>query len=123
VTAGQRLRWAGAGDRFEPADDPGDVAIIDSWLVAEGRVRALEAHARRFSSACAELFGLATEQTREFVGAAAARLPAEGRWFPRAELALASGIPRLQLWIRPAPSPGSTVRQRRAHRLQQPRAG
>jgi branched-subunit amino acid aminotransferase/4-amino-4-deoxychorismate lyase len=110
VTAYSRLRWTGAGDGFEPTDQPGHVRIVDSWLVAEGQVRAFGAHARRFSAACAELFGIATEQTREFMRAAAAWLPAEGRWFPRAELALASGIPRLQLWIRPAPPPGRTVR-------------
>jgi branched-subunit amino acid aminotransferase/4-amino-4-deoxychorismate lyase len=107
-----RYRWTGAGDRFEPADQPGQVRIIDSWLVADGQVRAFEAHTRRFSAACAELFGIATEQTREFMRAVAARLPAEGRWFPRAELAGAGadGTPRLQLWIRPAPAPGRTVR-------------
>ncbi len=44
--------------------------------------------------------------------AVAAQLPAEGRWFPRAELIPAGpGVPpRLQLWIRPAPAPGRTVR-------------
>jgi branched-subunit amino acid aminotransferase/4-amino-4-deoxychorismate lyase len=110
VTADQRLRWTGAADAFEPTDQPGHVRIVDSWLVAEGQVCAFEAHARRFSAACAELFGIATEQTRAFMHAVAARLPAEGRWFPRAELALASGTPRLQLWIRPAPAPGHTVR-------------
>jgi branched-subunit amino acid aminotransferase/4-amino-4-deoxychorismate lyase len=110
VTASPRLRWTGAGDRFEPTEDPGQVRIVDSWLVAEGQVRAFEAHAGRFSAACADLFGIATGQTREFIRAAARRLPARGRWFPRAELALASGVPRLQLWIRPAPPLGRTVR-------------
>jgi branched-subunit amino acid aminotransferase/4-amino-4-deoxychorismate lyase len=110
VTAGPRLRWTGASDRFEPADTPGQVRIVDSWLVAEGQVRAFEAHARRFSAACAELFGIETGQTREFMHAAAAWLPAQGRWFPRAELALAAGTPRLQLCIRPAPPSGRTVR-------------
>jgi branched-subunit amino acid aminotransferase/4-amino-4-deoxychorismate lyase len=110
VTACPRLRWTGASDRFESADAPGQVRIVDSWLVAEGQVRAFEAHAGRFSAACAELFGIETGQTREFMRAAAARLPAQGRWFPRAELVLACGTPRLQLWIRPAPPPGRTVR-------------
>ena len=110
MTACPRLRWTAAGDGFEAADQPGHVRIVDSWLVAEGWVLAFEAHAQRFSAACAELFGIATEQTREFMHAAAARLPAEGRWFPRAELALAAGTPRLQLWLRPAPPPGRTVR-------------
>jgi branched-subunit amino acid aminotransferase/4-amino-4-deoxychorismate lyase len=112
VTPSARLRWTGAGDRFEPADAPGLVQIVDSWLVADGQVRSFEAHAGRFSAACAELFGIETGQTRTFMHAAAARLPAQGRWFPRAELALAAGIPRprFQLWIRPAPPPRRTVR-------------
>jgi len=109
VTPGSRLRWAGAS-RFEAADEAGQLQVADSWLVADGRVRAFAAHTRRFSAACAELFGIETGTTREFMQAAAARLPAQGRWFPRAELAIASGTPRLQLWIRPAPPPGRTVR-------------
>jgi branched-subunit amino acid aminotransferase/4-amino-4-deoxychorismate lyase len=110
VTAGTRLRWTGATGRFETAVEPGQLRVADSWLVAEGQQRAFAAHERRFSAACAELFGIETGQTREFMYAAAARLPARGRWFPRAELVLVSGTPRLQLWIRPAPPPGRTVR-------------
>jgi branched-subunit amino acid aminotransferase/4-amino-4-deoxychorismate lyase len=110
MTAYPRLRWTGAGHRFEPVNRPGQVRIVDSWLVAGGQVRLFEAHARRFTAACAEMFGIGTRQTQEFMRAAAARLPREGRWFPRAELALASGIPRFQLWIRPAPPRGRTVR-------------
>jgi branched-subunit amino acid aminotransferase/4-amino-4-deoxychorismate lyase len=110
VTPGQRLRWTGATGRFEAAAEPGQLQVADSWLVADGRMRAFAAHVRRFSAACAELFGIETGQSRRFMQAAAARLPAQGRWFPRAELAIVSGTPRLQLWIRPAPPPGRTVR-------------
>jgi branched-subunit amino acid aminotransferase/4-amino-4-deoxychorismate lyase len=110
VTAGTRLRWTGGGGHFEAADEPGQLRVADSWLVADGQLRAFAAHERRFSAACAELFGIETGQTREFMYAAAARLPARGRWFPRAELVLVSGTPRLQLWIRPAPPPSRTVR-------------
>jgi len=110
VTAYPRLRWTGAGGCFEAADAVGQIRIVDSWLVDRGRVRAFEAHAGRFSAACAELFGLPTGPTREFMRAVADRLPARGRWFPRTELVLAAGGPRLQLWIRPAPPPGRTVR-------------
>jgi branched-subunit amino acid aminotransferase/4-amino-4-deoxychorismate lyase len=110
VTTSPRQRWTGAGDRFEPADSPGQIRVVDSWLVAEGQVRAFDAHVRRFSAACAELSGIAGGQARDFMGAVAARLPASGRWFPRAEFALASGVPRFQLWIRPAPPLGRTVR-------------
>jgi branched-subunit amino acid aminotransferase/4-amino-4-deoxychorismate lyase len=110
VTPGPRLRWTGVGGRFEVADEPGQVKIADSWLVANGQVRAFAAHTRRFSAACAELFSIDTRQTREFMQAVAAWLPAQGRWFPRVELTLASGTPQFQLWIRPAPPRGRTVR-------------
>jgi branched-subunit amino acid aminotransferase/4-amino-4-deoxychorismate lyase len=73
-------------------------------------VRALDAHARRFSTSCAELFGFAPERTSEFMLAAAALRPATGRWFPRVELALVAGEPRLQLWVRPAPPVSRSVR-------------
>lgn len=103
-----KLRWDGA--RFEPSEEPGDIRIIDSWLTAEGHVRALDAHARRFSISCAELFGLTAERTSEFVLTAAALSPVTGRWFPRVELALVSGEPRLQVWVRPAPPVSRSVR-------------
>lgn len=110
MTPGPRLRWTGATGRFESATEPGQLQVADSWLVTDGRIRAFGAHVRRFSAACAELFGIETGQSRRFMQAAAARIPVQGRWFPRAELALASGAPRLQFWIRPAPPLGRTVR-------------
>jgi branched-subunit amino acid aminotransferase/4-amino-4-deoxychorismate lyase len=107
--AGARLRYEADGE-LRPAAGTGDVKIIDSWLVAHGRVRDLAAHSRRFSSACAELFGVAENHTGRFMRAVAAQLPASGRWFPRVELALVAGVPRLQLWRRPAPPAGPAVR-------------
>lgn len=108
MTPGLRLRWT--GDRFRAADGPGTVRIVDSWLVAGGRVRAFGAHTRRFSAACAERFGIDPGRTEDFMQAVAGLLPAAGRWFPRVELVLDAGTPRFQLWIRPAPPPGRTVR-------------
>jgi len=48
--------------------------------------------------------------TQDFMQAVAGRLPAAGRWFPRVELVLDAGTPHFQLWIRPVPPPGRTVR-------------
>jgi branched-subunit amino acid aminotransferase/4-amino-4-deoxychorismate lyase len=110
VTTSLRLRWTGSGDRFEPADAPDPIWVVDSWLVADGRVRAFDAHVRRFRSACAELSSGVDGLARDFMAAVAARLPAEGYWFPRAEFALVAGVPRFQLWIRPAPALGAAVR-------------
>jgi branched-subunit amino acid aminotransferase/4-amino-4-deoxychorismate lyase len=67
-------------------------------------------HVRRFAGACADLLGIPTQETSTFVDAAVAQVPVEGRWFPRVELALDSGVPRFQLWIRPAPSREKAVR-------------
>lgn len=107
---GVRLRWIPAEGRFAPVQAAAPVEVVDSWLVADGRVRAFEAHVRRFAAACAERCGVSDDPVRDFMAAVAARLPAQGRWFPRVEFVRASGTPRFQLWLRPAPAPGRTVR-------------
>lgn len=104
------LRWHGADAGFRPAGEPGEIRVIDSWLVRDRRVRAFGAHERRFGDACAELAGIGRDQTREFLLASMARVAPRGRWFPRAELADVAGQPRLQLRLRPAPPQGHSVR-------------
>lgn len=110
VAPGSRLRWNGATGRFSPTDVPGAVRIVDSWLVQDGRTRKLASHAHRFVSACAAAFSLPPTSTSEFFHAAAARIPDRGDWFPRVELAVVAGSPRLQLWVRRAPPRGDRVR-------------
>ncbi|MGH3854738.1 MAG: aminotransferase class IV [Pseudonocardiaceae bacterium] len=105
-----RLQWIAAGRDFVPADEPAGVVVMDSWLVEDGRVRALSAHVRRFGAACARMAGMPAERSAEFVRAAVRRVPGVGRWFPRVELVLVGGVPRWQLWIRPAPARGEVVR-------------
>jgi branched-subunit amino acid aminotransferase/4-amino-4-deoxychorismate lyase len=100
-----RLAWTGEG--WAPGV-PGCVRIVDSWLVTDGRGRAVDAHLRRFARACASLYGV---RAGEFACAALARIPARGRWFPRLELAVTdAGGAVLSLWLRPAPPLGGTVR-------------
>jgi branched-subunit amino acid aminotransferase/4-amino-4-deoxychorismate lyase len=106
VSSLTRLAWT-REEGFRPADDPGEVRLIDSWLVSDGRVRALDAHLHRFTAAVADLYAI---PAGEFTLAVAARLPQSGRWFPRVELAEADGAPRFQLWLRPAPATGRAVR-------------
>ena len=97
------------------AAGPEPVAAADSWLVANGRVRALDRHQFRFGRACA-----AAGRTRpgrapgpddlaEFWSAVVARLPRTGCWFPRVELA-GPGRPELRLLVRPAPPLRTTAR-------------
>ncbi|MET9439360.1 aminotransferase class IV [Streptomyces sp. NPDC006610] len=81
-------RWlAWDGERgFAPAADPaGDLLVADSWLVADGRVRAVERHGARFAASCVRA-GLRQPAVRRFWDAAVAELPREGQWFPRVEL-------------------------------------
>jgi branched-subunit amino acid aminotransferase/4-amino-4-deoxychorismate lyase len=114
VQASALLCWGGPGRGFTPcgtrADVRPDVRIIDSWLVEDGRVRALWAHAARFRRSCAPVAPILAEQMDAFFTAVAERLPRNGRWFPRVELAIFDETPRLRLWLRPAPPRGSTVR-------------
>jgi branched-subunit amino acid aminotransferase/4-amino-4-deoxychorismate lyase len=79
-----------------------ELLAADSWLVVDGRVRAVDRHWARFSAACAE-HGVDIQAFRAEVERA---LPAEGRWFPRVELR-ADG--ELALRVRPAPPREPTV--------------
>lgn len=79
-----------------------ELLAADSWLVVDGRVRALDRHWARFSPACAE-HGVDVHAFRAEVERA---VPAEGRWFPRVELH-ADG--ELALRVRPAPPRDPTV--------------
>jgi branched-subunit amino acid aminotransferase/4-amino-4-deoxychorismate lyase len=116
------LLWS--GDRLLAAERGAGGALLaaDSWLVADGAVRALDAHWERFGGWCAEL-GVAPEAFAGFREAANAALPRDaGRWFPRVEAVAgagaarsgdaaaehpasihAVGAPHLRLRLRPAP--------------------
>jgi branched-subunit amino acid aminotransferase/4-amino-4-deoxychorismate lyase len=101
-----RLGWT--GDALVPCTDQGDVRIVDSWLVTDGKARALTAHLHRFTRSCASLYGVRADL---FACAAVTAVPATGRWFPRLELAVSGdGDVRLRIWLRPAPALGSTLR-------------
>jgi branched-subunit amino acid aminotransferase/4-amino-4-deoxychorismate lyase len=115
----KRLQW-GDGGTFEAVDDCGEIRVIDSWLVNDGRTRAIDAHLRRFSAACVAASsadgpgvpaaGVPRAEAERFFRTALRQIPATGRWFPRAELALVNGTPRLRLWLRPAPPLAQSIR-------------
>ncbi|MEU8119208.1 aminotransferase class IV [Spirillospora sp. NPDC049024] len=86
---------------------PDEPAVVDSWLVAEGRVRDLPLHGQRFQRACADLVPeLPPDTVHRFLEAVRLWLPPRGRWFPRIE-AYGGPEPRLALWARTAPAPGA----------------
>lgn len=93
-------------DRLEPRDDcdvlPATIEAADSWLVADGRVRALELHRTRFMTS------IPRGRYRQldpgaFWQASIAALPRTGSWFPRVELRTQLLRPQLLLRVREAP--------------------
>ncbi|MFI6703465.1 aminotransferase class IV [Streptomyces sp. NPDC050509] len=88
----------------------GVLPAADSWLVADGRVRALARHRERFLRACAETVELPHGQLAAFWQDMTAALPREGAWFPRVELAPPGQTPLLRLRLRAAPPLTSEVR-------------
>jgi branched-subunit amino acid aminotransferase/4-amino-4-deoxychorismate lyase len=81
------------------------LAAADSWLVVDGRVRAVDRHWARFSAACGE-HGVGPEELAAFRARVEHAVPAQGRWFPRIELH-ADG--ELAVQVRPAPAREPTV--------------
>ena len=77
----------------------------DSWLVVDGRVRAVERHWARFEATCRE-HGVQPEALAAFRSEVERALPAAGRWFPRVEL---RDDGELAFQMRPAPPRETTV--------------
>src|SRR3954452_12476794 len=77
----------------------------DSWLVVDGRARAVERHWARFFASCSE-HGVEVEALAAFRGRVERALPARGRWFPRVEL---REYGELAVRMRPAPPREPTV--------------
>jgi branched-subunit amino acid aminotransferase/4-amino-4-deoxychorismate lyase len=106
----ERLFASGPDGRLiERAPEGGPLLAADSWLVQDGRVRAIDRHRRRFFAGCAEVGTVSPGQLQTFWDDALARLPRDGRWFPRVELCADRWSP-LRLRIRPAPAPTAGVR-------------
>jgi branched-subunit amino acid aminotransferase/4-amino-4-deoxychorismate lyase len=82
-----------------------DLLAADSWLVDDGRVRAIERHWARFEATCRE-HGTGPDALAQLRADVARAVPARGRWFPRVELR-ADG--ELALQVRPAPAREPTV--------------
>jgi branched-subunit amino acid aminotransferase/4-amino-4-deoxychorismate lyase len=105
MSSGSIFRWRdGALEQVDSCDmaETG-VLAADSFLVRDGRVRALDLHRGRFLKAvpAAMRADLATEA---FWDAAVTALPRTGDWFPRMELQLRLHTPLLVFRLRDAPA-------------------
>jgi branched-subunit amino acid aminotransferase/4-amino-4-deoxychorismate lyase len=87
----------------------------DSWLVDDGRVRAVDRHWARFAATCRE-HGVAAGALTAFRAEVERALPAEGRWFPRVELRAGGDLavevraapprePTVVAWVSDVPDP------------------
>jgi branched-subunit amino acid aminotransferase/4-amino-4-deoxychorismate lyase len=82
-----------------------ELLAADSWLVDDGRVRAVERHWARFSATCRE-HGAEPEALAALRTDVERALPAGGRWFPRVEMREDG---ELAFHVRPAPPREPTV--------------
>ena len=87
-----------------------NLLVADSWLVKQGRVRALKLHRKRFLSSCSQLAGFQEKEIAPFWEAVLERIPATGCWFPRIEMAGSLRQPAFQLRLRKAPLIHETIR-------------
>jgi branched-subunit amino acid aminotransferase/4-amino-4-deoxychorismate lyase len=122
------LTWESrTGALFETPRPSTAPLVIDSFLLDEGRVRALDRHLGRFTASCSEVGGADPDMVRPFLREVISALPRTGRWFPRVEQH-SEAPERLACWIRPAPPRSDTAKlwsdghvvRRRAPRVKGP---
>jgi branched-subunit amino acid aminotransferase/4-amino-4-deoxychorismate lyase len=82
-----------------------ELLAADSWLVVDGRVRAVDRHWARFAATCAE-HGVGSDAVAALRARVEGAVPSEGRWFPRVEL---RSDGELAVQVRPAPPREPTV--------------
>jgi hypothetical protein len=85
------------------------LAVADSFLLCDGRVRSLDAHFERFAGWIADEAPELSGSLSKFFELVRAALPRTGRWFPRLELHTESAEPELFLRLRNAPEPMGDV--------------
>jgi len=87
------------------------LAAADSWLVEDGKVRALENHFERFTAAVEFVSPEHLELLPAFFEEVTAKLPRTGRWFPRIEIHCDDTVSdHLHLRLRQAPEAQQTAR-------------
>ncbi len=103
-------RYSAEKELIPTAEPAENLMVADSWLVSDGHVRALHLHQQRFTSSCTQLAGIKPDDITGFWHQAMQKLPEEGLWFPRIELAGNIRQPVLQLRIRKAPDIHQDIR-------------
>lgn len=87
-----------------------NLAAADSWLVEDGRVRALDRHFDRFERSLSAISPSHQPLLLSFFDSVIAAIPSTGRWFPRIEFhADEQAQHHLHLRLRPAPELQETV--------------
>ena len=88
----------------EPAEQEVGLAVADSFLVENGKMRGRRLHEDRFRAGVAQTAPEYLEQLDRFFALAFELVPREGRWWPRFEVHLGSASPnQLFLRLRSAP--------------------
>ncbi len=105
------LRFSSGSLREAPISLGTQLAVADSFLLEDGRVRSLQLHLERFRNWVTLVAPDEAPFVEDFLQQAIAELPLEGRWFPRLELhAEQPTAHRLHLRLREAPEAlGSAV--------------
>jgi len=103
------LRWQRGALSPDDSCETAEPILVaaDSWFVADGAVLDLDAHRARFAAAVGDM--VPAEEFADFWGAMIAAVPRGGDWFPRVELELVRGAPRLTARVRPAPERRTTA--------------
>jgi branched-subunit amino acid aminotransferase/4-amino-4-deoxychorismate lyase len=94
----------------------------DSWLVADGHVRAVDRHWARFGETCCE-HGVEPEALAALRARMECSVPSEGRWFPRVELRADGELafrlrrapprePTVVAWVADVPDPRRAPRRK-----------
>lgn len=81
----------------------GNLAVADSWLVANGRARHLQEHFDRFQNWVGQISP--SLKLAEFFAAVKAQIPRDGNWFPRIEFLIDPETQKNQLVLRMREAP------------------
>ena len=112
--AGESVFFCFRDAELVPANEASDLevrlAVADSWLVEDGRVRQLDRHLERFRASIKLVAPDHLEFLDEFFEAVKAAVPRSGRWFPRIEFhENDSSRHHLHLRLREAPQQQDTA--------------